>query len=641
MIWYICLVLAIISILASLVVLFDRSRGKLRAGMSVLGMALATFILYIPIFYQLYDVLTATFSSIINVLQVISLDADYVNFYDMIHEGFRLHTASRFYMGLLGVVHFMLPAISLLAAYNILIHYYASLKILFMNRHNQPMFIFSDCNEESLSLGESIRKQVGRCDLIFADESSSDQYLDRIDSMRAVLFQGSIRDMHIKQKKSKDIYYFCIDEDDKDLNTALSLIKKYEDQDKEIQKHTHIYVLTEQKDVDLMLDSTNKGLIDMQVVSIPERTAYHLLQEYPLYQFAGPQGSFVLLIGLGAVNEALLRTVCWCGQMGSLIHQKILVIGKEIRPVVEQMRYFYPGLFTEAFDMEICDVDTDRELYEMISEKGGQATYVSIDRDGDQETLETAIEARKILYRTDPDFRRCPPIFARIRNSEKRDMVSMLRTPDSNNKRRVSYAIIPFGDRETTFSYDALVQEPLDKLSLNVHLVYSDIFSEGDLNVEEALEQYNVLEVNKRSNRANAMHIRYKLAMLGLDYTDRDDAEEVDLDDYLDDAKLEILTQGEHDRWEAFYLSEGWTEATLDEVRAYNEAGLSGGRHNCALLKKHPYICPFDELPKVSEALGLQDSRIYDRELIRRIPDILHDRWNISGKKYKIIRREN
>ena len=62
--------------------------------------------------------------------------------------------------------------------------------------------------------------------------------------------------MHIKQKKSKDIYYFCIDEDDKDLNTALSLIKKYEDQDKEIQKHTHIYVLTEQKDVDLMLDSS-------------------------------------------------------------------------------------------------------------------------------------------------------------------------------------------------------------------------------------------------------------------------------------------------------------------------------------------------------------------------------------------------
>ena len=88
----------------------------------------------------------------------------------------------------------------------------------------------------------------------------------------------------------------------------------------------------------------------------------------------------------------------------------------------------------------------------------------------------------------------------------------------------------------------------------------------------------------------------------------------------------------------AFLESEGWESATVEEVRAYQASGISRGRHNCPLLKLHPYICPFGDLQECSDQLGLPDSTVYDRELIARIPDILHDKWNVSGKRYYIVK---
>lgn len=32
-----------------------------------------------------------------------------------------------------------------------------------------------------------------------------------------------------------------------------------------------------------------------------------------------------------------------------------------------------------------------------------------------------------------------------------------------------------------------------------------------------------------------------------------------------------------------------------------------------------------------------KDTTVYDEELILRIPDILGDKWNVAGKKYKIF----
>ncbi|MBR2264138.1 MAG: hypothetical protein IJ917_07340 [Firmicutes bacterium] len=640
MTWYLCLILAIICMAASVCTLFDRKRGRLRAGIAVLLMALSVLIIYVPIFFKLFDFPTALFGDVIHMLQVITLDAGYTEFYRDVLEGVRSPFMVRVYMTMLGLLHFAMPAVSILAAYNIFIHYYAFLRIWLINHKKRPLFIFSDCNQDSMALAKSIRANVRSCDLIFADRKDTEDHKEKIDSLYAVLYAASIQDLPISRRKDKDVYYFCMEKDDEDLNNALHLVERYEKRDKTIQKHTHIYVMTEQKDVDIMLDSTNKGLIDIHVVNVPERTAYRLLDEHPLYEHIRDGRITVLLAGLTPVNIALLKAICWCGQMGAFARPKIYAAGIRSEAVERSLRVDVPELFAGGFDITMFHAVDLFDLYQQIEAKAGDAGYVSVAMGDDSQTLDTACWLRRMFYRVDDTFTNAPPIFTLIQDHEKKSMVEQMKTPHTNPDKRVSYQLTPFGARPGILSYENLVHEPLEQLAKNVHMVYSSIFSEnGEIDVEKELENYNRLEVNKRSNRANAMHIRYKLALIGLDYTDRPDAQEVDLSAYLTPERMEVMQRAEHDRWMAFLQTEGWIGASPEQVGSYRTAGLAPGSHKCDLMKMHPYIRDFEGLSELSETLEGKDTTVYDRDLIMRIPDILHDRWNISDIKYKIIKR--
>ena len=647
MIWYLCLIFAVVCMVASIRVLFDRERGKFRAGIAVLLMALAVLVIYVPIFFRKYEFFTALFGDIINMLQVISLDSGYTEFYKEMQEWIRDPLLLRLYMSVLGVMHFAMPAISIFAAYSIFIHYYASLRIWFINQRKRPLYVFSDCNSDTISLAESIRESVKKCDMIFADRTDTEEFKDKIDKLRAVLYNATIQELPIGRRKDKDVYFFCMDGTVKDLNNALILISRYEGQDKELQKHTHIYLLTEQKDVDIMLDSTNKGLIDIRVVNMSERIAYRLLDEHPLYDHIRDGHVTVLLAGLTPVNIALLKAVCWCGQMGAYALPRIYAAGIQSEDIERKLRADVPDLFAGGYDITMLHCKDLLDLYQQVEAKAKDAGYISVAMEDDSHTLDAALELRRLFCRMDETFTNDPPIFTLIRDHEKMEMVSQLKTANNKAERRVSYQLTPFGDRRQVLSYENLVHEPLDDLSKNVHLAYSSIDAKTDqeleVDVESGLEVYNSLEVFKRANRANAMHIRYKLALLGLDYTDREDVPEVDLNDYLTQDKLEVLQRTEHDRWMAFLQSEGWTGASVEQIQTLRKAGLcpgpNEGSNKCDVLKMHPYICDFDELLEKSKILEHNDTTIYDRKLITRIPDILHDKWNISDKKYRIIKK--
>ena len=258
----------------------------------------------------------------------------------------------------------------------------------------------------------------------------------------------------------------------------------------------------------------------------------------------------------------------------------------------------------------------------------------------EKDTIQQSVFLRRFYYMTDPRFKDAPRIYAYICNADKALAVSSLCTAEEKPQRRAKYDIVPFGVASDVYTYENITDSDLEKLAKNVHLMYEDIFADGPIDAMDAIRRYNLFEVNKRSNRANALHIRYKLFLLGLDYTQAEDAEEVNMADFTDEEKLEQMSRSEHDRWMAFLESEGWVGATVEQAAAYQASGLSKGRHNCPLVKMHPYICPYDELKARSDALGLPDSTVYDRELITRIPEILHDKWGVTGKRYKIIKKQ-
>ena len=573
----------------------------------------------------------------VHVLQVITIDADIMEYYDVICEGTGSVLISRIYMAVLGVLHLAMPVVSALSAFTVLFRCFSSVQLFFVNKFKRPMFVFSELNECSLRLAEDLKKMNG--DIVFL--GSDDETMSSDDeSKRGFIFkEESIADFKVKTKKGKDVYLFCINEDeDLSLSYSLQLIEKLSALDEESQTHIHIYQFSKHKDYSVFIDSVDNCSLDVQCVNECEMLIYKLLDRYPLYKFV-KSDIHVLLHGLSYINATVLRAVAWCGQLGGF-NMKISVVGVDIGDEIEELRLQVPGLFSDRYCINFYDCRSEAEIVDVISEKCADANYIVVSDESDNDTMNKGIILRRLFYRLGDNYDNCPPIFCYIKDTAKFNIVRNLTTAEANPARKTSYNLTPFGSLDEIYTYKNLIASPLEGLARNVHLAYEEIFSDGEIDVSAALKRYNIFEVNKRSNRANALHIRYKLNLLGLDYVEESDSPTVSPEDFLHEENMQLLEVAEHDRWMAFLETEGWIPSTKEDVEAYRASGLSKGRHNCPLLKMHPYICEYEKLRDLSLALEGKDTTVYDRELILRIPDILGDKWNVSGKKYKIIKLE-
>lgn len=640
MFWYISLAAAIALLCLSVFIAVYGKNADQRIGMILTMLFAATYIAYYPIISSAYDAGTALLGNLLHTLRVISLDADFLEYYDLITDSVRNGSVAKLYLTVLGILHALLPIGSMLGIYSILVRYFAGVQLRAINRHKRPLYIFSEYNPSAEALAESIRSAAPKSDIIFSSCAEKPEGKGIGRKQRSSFQSGSLTSLKINHKKLKDIFYICCSEDDdRNLNDALRLIDASAARPKENQQRTHVLLFSELENIDTLIDSSNKESTDIRIIQKSEEIAYKLLNEYPLYDVARDKVISVLLVGLSSVNIALFRAISWCGQLSGYRLQ-IDIAGIGIQPKIELLKSRYPALTTGWHSVSFFSCETEAELEAYLKQNCRRANYISVSSGNDSENITRAIRLRRLYYEIDGAYSNPPMIFVNTESAEKHGVIKALKTSETNPSRRVSYGLIPFGSNAEIFTYDSLIDPDCETLSRNVHLVYTDIFSDTDIDVPAALAQYHLFEVNKRSNRANAMHIRYKLALLGLDYTADPDAKEVQLEDYLTDEKLEKLTYAEHDRWMAFLESEGWVTASLSQVEAYKASGLSKGRHNCSMMQMHPYICPFEELVERSEALGLPDSTVYDRELIRRIPEILHDRWNVSKRKYKIVDKQ-
>lgn len=644
MVWYICFFTALILLLAALWLWLRRRYGELRYGLILAVLLTASWVSYLPLFLQAYDPWTLLFAPIGNTMRVIALDAFHLDRYDelkaLLPQGNQLFRGC--YLLLMGLLELLLPILSAVAAYTILLRCYASFRTFLINRRRRPLYVLTGWSDETALLAKSIREAEPRCDLLIADCEEKPKNHPNLQALGCVFHGDGPAELRLRHRGGKDIWFFCIGPDeDKNLNDALALIRAWSAASGEEQKKTHVLLRSSLPDCDTMIDSTAKGALDVRILNESEEAAYGLLQAQPLFRGAREGRICLLLAGFGPVNQSVLRTAVWCGQLSGYRLQ-IRVCGLDAEADFKAFLNRYPALRAGGrYDVQYTACTDALQLSETLREQGKDATYAVIDCGDDRRNLEQALLLRQQLYRDREDFRHAPPIFLYVRSADKAEMIRGLRTSDSREDRRVSYGLVPFGFREGLYSFEALVNAPLEALARNVHLVYSDIFSDGNLDVAAALEQYNLFEVKKRSNRANAMHIRYKLALLGLDYTDDPRAREVRLEDYLTRERLAALTLSEHDRWMAFLETEGWSEATIPQVEAYRAAGLAPGRHESAILKLHPFICDFNELPARSEALHQKDATIYDELLIARIPEILHDRWGVAGRSWRIVRAQS
>lgn len=634
MIWVICAIISILMLVLSARAYLDKRSGSLRVVYVLACLFIATYFGYMPVFVSLYDIVSAIVGDFVHILQVVTIDANVTEYYDVINTGTGGAVFTKAYMLLLGILHVILPAVSALTAVTVLFRCFSSMRLGIATTCRKPLFVFLEENERSLQLAKSLENV--KCNIVFCN-STDDGLNNKNDSKVGIIFkEESISEINIRAKKGRDVYFFCISEnEDLSLSQLLRLIEKYSRCGDE-QRYIHIYQFSRYQDYSVFIDSADKGNLDIQCVNEYEMLICNLLDKYPLFRYSDSE-IHVLLHGLSEINIVALKAIAWCGQL-SEFSVKISVVGINLKDKTEELKLSVPGLFTERYNIVFYDCNSEKEIVDTIAEHCSDANYIIVSEDIDNDTMNRAILLRRLFYKFYGSYKNCPPIFCYIKDPSKFNIVKNLSTAESNPKRKMSYDLIPFGSFDEIYSYSSLVDSDLEKLAKNVHLAYEEIFSDGEINVKEALERYNIFEVNKRSNRANAMHIRYKLNLLGLDYTAESDSEGVCLSDYYTEESLEKLSVSEHNRWMAFLETEGWEPSSKEDVYAYRESGISKGRHNCPILKMHPYICEYEKLKELSLDLEGKDTTVYDRELILRIPDILGDKWNVAGKKYQITK---
>ncbi len=642
MIWYICfaIVLALLGVIIYFA--FDKRVSRVRMFYILLVCLCMAYVIYIPPFFLSYNFISASCACFINVLQLITIDADYLAFYDLIFEKLGSGIFADVYIAALGLIHIILPAVSALTAVTLIAQYITKLRVNGVKRGNKTLHVFSQIKEESIIFARDIRKNDKKCEIIFLDDKDKSEYSDLRHELRCKILDEKIENIRANAKKRK-VYYYCISKDEeKNLNSTLAIMAQLESAKRSVQQNNYIYLFSSDPSAELIIDSLNKGSINIDIIDEHKIAAYNLISEYPLLEYATDNKISVLICGWSDVGQEVLKAASWCGMLPGY-ELSISVIARNVSDAANDFIASHPGLFTEKHNIKFFSYANDVEFYNLIDNELSCSNYIVVAESDDdsQKTVERAIALRRCFYKLTEAFNNAPPVFAYIETPEKALAVKSLHTAESNVKRRMPYNIIPFGMADKIYTFDNITESDLDILSRNVHLVYEDIFSDEPIDVASALERYNLFEVNKNANRANALHIRYKLLMLGLDYAPESNEEELLLSDHMSQEALERLTVSEHDRWMAFLESEGWTGATVEQAKAYQNSGVSRGRHNCPLLKMHPYICLFDELKERSAALGLEDSTVYDIELINRIPDILHDKWKVSGKYFSIVKKDN
>ena len=638
MLWIVCFIISLLLTAAGVNELFAKRHGKLRYALVCISLAAASIAIYWPYYFLQHNVYNTTLSSVFNTMQMIALNSDFYGIFEVAREQIGSSLLGDLYICLLAVIHILLPLATIFTAYNIIAYCLAHAKLTLKHLSSDDIFVFSACSAKTEFLARDINEKHGKkAAFIFVRKKDDDAIdTDTADLLNHILYDDDIAKIKIKLKKSRLLYYFNLSEDeDENMNNTLSLIDKYAGSP--FQSNIHIITFLKNDESDLLIDASSKGKINIHIVDEDQASVYRLLYQKPLYTALKENLISLLIAGFGNDGAELLKAAVWCGQLEGM-RLKIRILTNDIEQKKAKLIHRLPDLLCDDYDIEFLEANTDdTTLGHMLRQHCMDTTYAVVTGDNDEENINTAVYLRRFFLRNSPDFNNMPFIAVKVRSHEKYDSIRNIATPEANQERKTEYNIYPYGNEREVYSYGELVDSTIEKLARNVHLTYEEIFSDGSApDVPAALDRYNVFEVKKRSNRANAMHIKYKLWLLGLEYTDDEEAEEADFNEYLDEELLDRLAVVEHDRWMAFLRSEGWAGASVDESKCFR--ALSKGRHECSIIKLHPYICPFEDLEERSEALQLPDATVYDIELIRRIPDILHDKWGAAGKSYRIVK---
>lgn len=599
--WIVFLACAAVCFFASVILAIVRSKTKYKSGRMLdsskilfAGIIVSAILLFIPIYLNTFKenecgIFETILLSIHNVIRLFIVDGEFNFITD------NLNGASgwlfKAYSGFFAVLFVLAPLLTFSFVLSFLKNVSAYKK--YVTHYNSDVFIFSELNEKSLALAESLSQKEADRLLVFTDvfgkeEEKNYEMIEKAKELGAICFKKDIVTVDFTfHSKNSALNFFTIGEDQSEnINQALKLIANLK-----YRENTNLYVFSTQVEAEMLLcNAFNKppekkaqeaeAQVQQEpplkikvrrineVQSLISRTLYEDGYD-KIFQSAyeddnGIKKISALVVGMGEHGTEMVKALSWFCQMDG--YQAEINAFDVSKYAEERFVSLCPELmdpqYNGKFDIDgeakykitvHSEVDIDTKAFDDTLSNLPHITYVFVALGNDEKNIATAIKLRTLFLRLGYS----PVIQAVIYNTDKKEALS-----DITNFKGQSYKIDFIGDMKASYSEAVILHSDVEEAALQRHLKWG---------TEDDFWKY---DYNYKSSIASAIHRKMKIAC-GIPGAEKAVQERTE-------AELWPLRKLEHCRWNAYMRSEGYCYA---EKR--ND-----------LAKCHPCLIPFDELPE-------------------------------------------
>ncbi len=483
-----------------------------------------------------------------------------------------------FYLILLVILFLLTPALTVSFIVSYLERIISNLK--FIMSKNKKLYVFSELNDKSIILSKNLENKK-KIAIIFCNVQDKKDI-----GIKSIKLSDRVENIIFNSKS--DITFYMVDaNEEENLNATLALIDKYKIFDK-----VKINIVNRTEETPVILDSMDKGNITVEIINETERAVFNLLNNTPLFLNTVDKTISILIVGCGNVGKEFLRDSVWCGMMPNY-KLRFLVIDIKADIIKDNISVEMPELLSN-YDITFVNADIkSNKAIEMINDRG-DVNYILVSTDSDDKNIDVAIMLRRLYLR---NFNREPIINLYIENDIKNKEIIRL-----SNEKNNGYNLNAFGSMHELYQNNNIIDSELEKIAKKVHLAYDPD--------DKDLKRYNLREYNKRSSRASAVHIKYRLkAVLGDIYIDDMKENQRLFKEKYNDKIEETLSRNEHDRWSAYMRSVGYVYVSCKEVAKYYK---SNKHYVDYLARRHPALVEYDELDNVSKELSKITSKEVD-----------------------------
>lgn len=583
--------------------------------------------MYLPVFNgDLHSYITVVLSSAHNAIRLYIVDCDMSFVLEQTeHLPDLFRSWYRIYMNALMVISPVLTVSAVLS-------FFASIStfIRYVTHFFRNAYVFTELNEESLALANSLKESDPSCSIAFTDvfkkdDEASYEMIEKAKELKALLFKNDVTVVNFRiHSKAKKLYFFITGKNvSENMNQVITLASPHGKRAKGADGRasgydyprgdTRIYVFAAGFGTEQSLSAISTKYIKIRRVNEIQSMIYNLLNTHGMDVFdsAKETGRMLpnmatggedpeklisaLIVGMGLHGTEMVKALSWFCQM----HPYRLEINAfdidenaasafmsgypelfdcnppELDP--EDKTLYHNGDFTTVGEAHyrisvFGGVDTRLSEFDRMISKLTDTTYVLVSLGSDELNINISTKLRILFRRMGID----PIIHTIVYNSNSYEALKNGRTSSGD-----SYRITPFGDISATYTVESILNSHLESKALGRHMkyIYHLIEEQGktgkerDEMIAREEETFWKYDYNYRSSIASVLHSEFK-ARCGSPGSEKAPSERTE-------KEKEFYRYLEHQRWNAYVRSEGYVYAPKRDK----------------LAKTHHLLIPFYDLP--------------------------------------------